>query len=232
MDVNDSSDKGWARFLPMTVLFAFLSVMVLASCSDTSSPQPSAPQPPVSSPPTVITSTEASPSSPPASRPPSVSAAPATPAKPATRSSSKPSASSTSLGHINDAVPSTITLDTTKNSDGQYVVKPGQHVMVSVGLINTGPDDTIAQTLIVAELTCSDAEASTLTVRTKKARVDVPGTDGGSADVTKTWTGSLTVPPRCRSLKIGAVADGTIDALVGPDSNAGGGASAAIKLTK
>lgn len=112
------------------------------------------------------------------------------------------------VGVLDGAEPGDLKVDGPANDKGQYLVRPGQTLQLSLDFHNYGKQPVA--TKIIIEALCQNATfADTVTFRVPGSAHRPP-----ESEVVATWHGSATIPADCEPLGIPGVADGSLNAEV------------------
>ncbi len=121
------------------------------------------------------------------------------------------------------AEPGELRVEATKNSKGQYRLKPGQQITLKINFRNH--EAKPVETKIIIEALCQNSRFD------GSDSFTVPGSGGGSQKMI-TWTGTATIPADCEPLGIAGVADGSLNAEVRTaDGGLGHGRSSTVTFT-
>ncbi|GAB3748044.1 hypothetical protein [Microlunatus parietis] len=112
------------------------------------------------------------------------------------------------VGVLDGAEPGELKVDGPTNDEGQYLVRPGQTLHLSLDFHNYGKQPV--GTKIIIEALCENATfADTVTFQVPASTHQPP-----ESEVVATWHGTATIPADCEPLGIPGVADGSLNAEV------------------
>ncbi|MFC7625335.1 hypothetical protein [Microlunatus sp. GCM10028923] len=117
-------------------------------------------------------------------------------------------APSAAVGALDGADSGELEVDGPTNDEGQYLVRPGQTLQLSLAFRNYGK--RAVETKIIIEALCQNAKfAETVSFRVPGSTLTPP-----ESKVVATWHGTATIPADCDPLGIPGVADGSLNAEV------------------
>lgn len=123
---------------------------------------------------------------------------------------------SAGTGNEPRAEPGLLEVDRPKNDKGQYLVRPGQTLALTLTLRNHGTEPI--PTKIIIEVVCQNTKFAD----TVSFRVPAPDRTPPESVATTTWHGTATVPADCEPLGIPGAADGLVNAEVRTVAHASG----------